>query len=101
MSRRLELHEGAKAEVGEAARWYESERRGLGLEFMAALDHAFEDLLFMPEMWPLWREGLPWRRARVKRFPYVVFYRVMDGTVRVVAVAHTRRKPGYWAGRVH
>jgi len=33
-------------------------------------------------------------------FPYTVFVAVLDDEVVIVAVAHQRREPGYWAERV-
>ena len=33
------------------------------------------------------------------RFPYSLVYRAMDEGVRIAAVAHQRRRPGYWRGR--
>jgi len=33
----------------------------------------------------------------LRRFPFGVVYRVLAGEIQVVAVAHHRRKPGYWA----
>jgi hypothetical protein len=48
-------------------------------------------------------EGLPGdvavRRATVRQFPYRIAYLMLDETIRVLAVAHTRRAPGYWQGR--
>ncbi|MDO8369158.1 MAG: type II toxin-antitoxin system RelE/ParE family toxin [Candidatus Nitrotoga sp.] len=32
-------------------------------------------------------------------FPYSLIYRLRDDTVRVIAVAHHSRRPGYWVGR--
>lgn len=46
--------------------------------------------------------GAPWRgrqRMSLRRFPYSVIYYVSDHDLRVMALAHHRRKPGYWAGR--
>ena len=43
---------------------------------------------------------LPVRRAPVKRFPYHVIYLELNGEIRVLAVAHDRRKPGYWRDRI-
>ena len=40
------------------------------------------------------------RRWLLTRFPYAVVYRLaVDGSVRVLAVAHHRRRPGYWRTR--
>jgi toxin ParE1/3/4 len=40
------------------------------------------------------------RRAPVSRFRFHVGYVVLDDRVRVLAVAHDHRKPGYWQTRV-
>jgi hypothetical protein len=45
--------------------------------------------------------GLDIRRTRVHRFPYHVAYMLVDGDeLSVLAVAHDRRRPGYWSDRV-
>jgi len=48
---------------------------------------------------PVWRPGRPFRKAPLQRFPYVVFYVYDDDNVEVLAIAHQRRKPGYWVRR--
>jgi hypothetical protein len=40
------------------------------------------------------------RFVKLRNFPYVVFYAVLDGEVLVVALAHTKRRPGYWRRRL-
>jgi len=39
------------------------------------------------------------RRYLLRRFPYSIIYQVSTDELRVIAVAHQRRRPGYWAGR--
>jgi plasmid stabilization system protein ParE len=65
------------------------------LAFDAALDRIHDT----PEAFPRWRADHPHRRCSVASFPYVCFYRVDGDTIVVVAVAHAKRKPGYWARR--
>jgi hypothetical protein len=36
---------------------------------------------------------------RVARFPYAVLYSIVGERIRVIAVAHDRRRPFYWSGR--
>jgi hypothetical protein len=36
----------------------------------------------------------------LRRFPFGIVYGVMGNQVLVVAIIHTRRKPGYWMNRV-
>ncbi len=93
------VHPEAISEVEETAAWYEARRPGLGLEFVAAVDHAFVSLTERPEQAPVWKTPRPWRRLRLSRFPYVVFYKLEGDRVLVMAVAHAKRRPGYWTAR--
>jgi len=89
----------ARAEVRAAMRWYEAREDGLGREFLLLLDEALRQLAARPSASPLWRSDRPYRKQLVRRFPYVVFFEVSEEAVTVVAVAHQRRRPGYWLDR--
>ncbi len=89
----------AEAELLAAAAWYESKRPGLGVELVATIDGAIDEILAAPEANPLWRKNHPYRRRRVPRFPYVIFYTASETAVKVVAFAHAKREPGYWLTR--
>ena len=39
-------------------------------------------------------------RARLPRFPYAVIFMDLGTEIRVLAVAHAKRRPGYWLDRV-
>lgn len=52
--------------------WYEARRVGLGIEFVEAVDRALLDIAEAPGRSPIW--SAPWRRAVLRRFPFVVFY---------------------------
>ncbi|MBM4367026.1 MAG: type II toxin-antitoxin system RelE/ParE family toxin [Deltaproteobacteria bacterium] len=88
----------ARTEVVEAWVWYEEQRPGLGDEMVACLDAAVAAASRNPEAYA--RNYGEARRALVRRFPYAVFYMVEGGELVVLAVAHTSRKPGYWADRI-
>ena len=40
------------------------------------------------------------RRYALARFPYTIIYRAKNGEVQILSVAHKRRRPDYWAGRL-
>ena len=42
---------------------------------------------------------VPVRRVPVTRFPYQIMY-VEGDIVQIIALAHTRRRAGYWLGRL-
>ena len=87
----------AEEDVREAFLWY-FERSPLAAdafrsEVFAAIDKLAED----PTMWPADEDGVPYYVLR--RFPYTVHYEFDASTVTVLAVAHHRRRPGYWGER--
>ncbi len=89
----------AEEELAEAAEWYEKRRAGLGLELVAVVDSALEAIAGAPLSHPLWRSDRPYRKKVLQRFPYVLFFSCEDNVVVVVAIAHAKRRPGYWAQR--
>jgi plasmid stabilization system protein ParE len=97
--RRLRIAPEAEEELGEAATWYEAKRPGLGVELVAMADRAFEEIAGDPFVCGLWREDRPYRRKVLTRFPYVIFFCVDADAIVVLAVAHAKRRPGYWAER--
>ena len=87
----------AEEEIGEALRWY-SERspsaaNAFRSEVFVAIDSSAED----PTMWPADDEGV--RYYILRRFPYTIHYEIAYQSVTVLAVAHQRRRPGYWQDR--
>ena len=69
----------AAADVEDAYRWYEHQRAGLGDEFLAAVSIVIESLVTYPESFPVvYRQT---RRANLRRFPYSLFYRIIDDRV--------------------
>jgi len=100
---RVRFEDEADAEYREAGHWYEERRTGLGAEFFDAVDAALGYIVRLPHAGarvPRVSADLPVRRAPVKRFPYHVIYLEERETIRVLAVAHDRRRPGYWTTRL-
>jgi toxin ParE1/3/4 len=87
----------AAADLNRAYIHYEREREGLGEEFFAEVQATVQSVLEMPEAYPVIRRET--HRALVHRFPYGLFYRVIDETVVIVACFHTSRDPALWERR--
>ena len=88
----------AEDEFLEAVAWYEADRAGLGAEFLAEVERATRRIVSFPEHGSPYLAGT--RRIVLGRFPYSVVYWPDADDLLVVAVAHSRRKPGYWRSRV-
>jgi toxin ParE1/3/4 len=87
------LRPAAAADVEVAYGWYEAQSDGLGEEFLSVLDRTLEDLRAHPDAAP--EVHGPVRRKLLRRFPYGVFYRVVDGRMVVLACFRTNRtSPG-------
>jgi toxin ParE1/3/4 len=99
---KLRIDAAAEEEAQEAALWYEDRRRGLGIEFLAAVDAAMQRISTDPVEFAL-LETAPVesnvRRFLLRRFPYAIIYEITSDEVRVLAIAHTRRRPDYWKRR--
>ena len=73
------------------------------LEFFDAVDAAIDQIVDLPRSGapvPRVPTELPVRRLAVKRFPYHVVYLEAQTHIRILAIAHDRRKPGYWKSRL-
>lgn len=103
MNSRVRFEDEADAEYRLAGRWYEERREHLGIEFLDAVDATIDHIVEMPRagsLVPRVPAELPVRRRAVTRFPYHVVYLETATAIRVLAVAHDRRKPGYWHDRL-
>jgi hypothetical protein len=85
--KRIEFAPAARAELDAAADRYEQDYPGRGVRFYAAVERAVRLLV-------------EFSGAAVEGFPFVLVYRDLGAVLRIDAVAHARRRPGYWKRRV-
>jgi hypothetical protein len=94
----VEFHPEARTDFYVAVDWYEGERLGLGMAFSTGVQLALTRAAAIPLAGsPV---GTELRRVFVPHFPYSVLYAVETTRLWVVAVAHFRRRPGYWRDRL-
>ena len=97
MSLPIVLREDARAEFDQAFDWYERQKPGLGVEFVAKVQDVFDRISNLPLLHAIVFEDV--RRAPVKKFPYAVYYRPEPDQVVVIAVFHNRRDPSVLQSR--
>lgn len=94
----IEFLDSATEEFLRAVQFYQGQQRGLGSRLIEDLEGVTELLRETP------RAGAPFvdktRRFPLQHFPFNVVYFIDDETIVIVAVAHQRRKPGYWRSRL-
>lgn len=88
----------AQREFDKARRKYARPYPGRAQRFADAVNYAVQQIANAPNLWPVYQGPFRWIRAG--RFPYILYYRLVDpNTALVYAVAHMSRRPGYWMGR--
>jgi toxin ParE1/3/4 len=88
----------ARTELDEAIGYYEQQRAGLGLDLQSEVQQAVRKIQENPQA------GSPYKTTEfrhyvVQRFPYVVYYIELEEAIWVMAIAHGKRRPGYWRRR--
>ena len=94
----IEYHPAAEAEIIECCQWYAGIDPNVAERFKFELDRAERLIARAPESCPPYLHLT--RGFRFKGFPYVVAYSCVGSRITVIALVHTRRRPGYWKRRL-
>ncbi len=94
----VEFLAAASREFDEAFNWYAARSHGAAIGFASALDHAIDKILADPKRFG--RTYAKCQYCKLDRYPYCVIYFRADSEITIVAVAHAKRRPGYWRKRI-
>jgi toxin ParE1/3/4 len=95
---RITFHEDARSEMAESARYYEDRVSGLGYAFTDDVENSLLFVTEHPESCEQVSNNL--RRKVLSRFPYSLIYAVETDRIRIMAIAHHKRRPEYWRYRL-
>jgi plasmid stabilization system protein ParE len=88
----------AERDTAQTYAWYESQEPGLGEAFLGCVETCIEFIRRSPQMYPIVLET--YRRAVVRRFPYVIFYEQSERIVTIYAIFHCAQDPKKWRNRL-
>jgi toxin ParE1/3/4 len=94
----LRFHEAARREANLAAFRFTEISIQLAQRFLDALQVAYASAAGSPRLYPTYLHDT--RRVLLKRFPYFIVYLDWENEVYIVAIAHAKRRPGYWGKRL-
>ena len=95
---RIEYHPAIEGELAEIRDYYNEQSRNLGDDFINEFERQVLRIAAMPSRWMVVRGDT--RRALMKRFPYLILFRVVnDAVIRITAFKHERRHPAYGMNR--
>lgn len=102
--RRYQFLADALLEYEDAIEYYERAQTGLSDTFIRDVERGLALAMEFPEMGTRVRDTPPTlnvRRLLVRRFDVEIDYLVTDEALIILALFHTKRRPGYWRDRLH
>ena len=94
---RIDFHPAATAELEESADWYAERSLTAAQGFALAVDAALDKIAADPRRFP--KIDGRHQACSVERYPFQIIYRDDGSRIYLVAVAHAKRRPGYWKDR--
>jgi plasmid stabilization system protein ParE len=94
----LEIHPAAIREARAARQWYQARSASAAQRFVVEVEEAVHRVLDDPATFPTYIHGT--QRCLLRGFPYLLVYRRTEAAVVIIAIAHGRRRPGYWKRRL-
>ena len=88
----------ADDDIAEAYKWYEAREVGLGEEFLRCVEACVLGICRHPELYRIAIDDF--RRARVRRFPFDIFYEISANSIVIHYVFHTAQDAKKWRGRL-
>lgn len=93
MTYRLIIQEEAHLEAKDAYTYYEEKSPGLGERFLNELVRRYNDIIAHPEYYSFIDEHKVLRDVKLRHFPYLVVYEIMDDKVIVYSVFNGYKHP--------
>lgn len=98
MKKPVEVELLAIREAAEAHGWYSRRSSTAAAGFAAEVEKAFQAIAEHPGRYPAYLGNT--RRYMLRRYPYLIVFRDQNDRVQVIAIAHGKRRAGYWKRRI-
>ena len=93
----INYHPKAVGDLERSIIFYDNRQPGLGLRFIRIYERTISHIRTNPTTWKKDNRGR--YRIGLRKFPFIVIYRIVDGEIYILAIAHTSKRPGYWIHR--
>lgn len=83
----------ANIDIYESVEWYEKQRTGLGYEFYDAVELMYQKIAKLPQSNGFIDEKKVYREALMKRFPFLIIYKIEEDSIIINSVHHSKKHP--------
>lgn len=87
----------AEIDFDKSYKYYYEDSTKVADTFFKRINIGFENIKQNPSSYPIVHEDV--RKYVVKKFPFVIYYRIVDSAIQVIAIFHTSRNPEIWNKR--
>jgi plasmid stabilization system protein ParE len=98
MRKSIRIQSQAQEEINQAFDWYFLRNPEAASAFLTEIGTALARIVSHPQLYPIYTKNT--RRCVLANFPYSAIYQEKDEVILIVALAHAKRRPGYWRGRI-
>jgi plasmid stabilization system protein ParE len=95
--KRIDFHPEATRELEESAVWYQERSEAAAKGFALAVDVAINEISHHPKRFP--RVDRRHRACNLRKYPFQIIFRQTGEDIFLIAIAHAKRRPGYWRDR--
>jgi toxin ParE1/3/4 len=97
LNRKIYFHEAAVEEADVAFTWYYVRSPKAAQGFLEEMARILEEMSHSPQLSVPYQSGT--KRAIFRRYPYSIIFIPRSERIDVLAIAHAKRRPGYWRKR--
>mgnify|MGYP000670750708 CR=1 FL=1 len=84
-------------DISSICRWYDAQQAGLRDQFLDELEEVLDRIKANPEGFARGEES---HFAQLKRFPFLVYFKVRKTHIVIAAITHKSRDPEHWKRRL-
>lgn len=94
----IELSDEAEVDFDKSYEFYSEDSPKVADIFFKQINLGFENIKQNPKSFPIAHKDV--RKYIVKKFPFVIYFRIIHTVIQVIAIFHTSRNPEIWNERI-
>ena len=92
------LSDEAEVDFDKSYEFYYEDSPKVADIFFKRINLGFENIKQNPKSFPVAHKDV--RKYVIKKFPFVIYYQIVDTVIQVIAIFHTSRNPEIWNERI-